>query len=71
MFASARMFNHIEKADNNVVSFVKGDVVIHKVFGKGSVLVVKPMGNDMLLEINFDKIGIKKLMANYAKLEKS
>lgn len=71
MFASARTFNHIEKAQNKVVSFVKGDVVIHKVFGKGSVLVVKPMGNDMLLEINFDKIGIKKLMANYAKLEKS
>lgn len=71
MFASARTFNHIEKPEYKVSSFVAGDIVIHKVFGKGSVLVVKPMGNDMLLEINFDKIGIKKLMANYAKLEKS
>lgn len=71
MFASARTFNHIEKPEYKVNSFVAGDVVMHKVFGKGSVLVVKPMGNDMLLEINFDKIGIKKLMANYAKLEKS
>lgn len=71
MFASARTFNHIEKSEYKVSSFVAGDIVMHKVFGKGSVLVVKPMGNDMLLEINFDKIGIKKLMANYAKLEKS
>ncbi len=68
--ASARTFTHIEKPQNNVNSFSTGDVVTHKVFGKGKVLSARAMGNDTLLEINFDTVGNKKLMANYAKLEK-
>ena len=68
--ASARTFNHIERHQNNASFFVAGDVVVHKVFGKGNVLSARPMGNDPLLEINFDGVGNKKLMANYAKLEK-
>ena len=68
--ASARTFNHIERHQNNASFFVAGDVVVHKVFGKGNVLSARPMGNDTLLVINFDGVGNKKLMANYAKLEK-
>lgn len=68
--ASARTFNQIERHQNNASFFVAGDVVVHKVFGKGNVLSARPMGNDTLLEINFDGVGNKKLMANYAKLEK-
>ena len=44
----------------------KGDMVRHSAFGKGMVLTVLPMGNDALLEIAFDEIGTKKLMANTA-----
>ena len=29
-----------------------------------------PMGSDTLLEIAFEKVGTKKLMANFARLEK-
>lgn len=47
-----------------------GDRVKHKVFGEGNILSVKPMGNDTLLEVNFDTVGIKKLMANFAGLKK-
>lgn len=47
-----------------------GDTVRHSIFGTGVILTAKPMGNDSLLEIAFDKVGTKKLMANYAKLEK-
>lgn len=47
-----------------------GDTVKHKAFGTGVVLSVTPMGNDNLIEVAFDKSGTKKLMANYAKLEK-
>ena len=68
--ASAKAFNHIEKQQHSSNSFLVGDVVVHKVFGSGTVLSAKPMGNDTLLEINFDKVGSKKLMANYAKLQK-
>ena len=45
-----------------------GDKVGHKVFGAGEVLSVTPMGNDHLLEIRFEKAGVKKIMANFAKL---
>jgi DNA helicase-2/ATP-dependent DNA helicase PcrA len=44
----------------------KGDMVQHKAFGKGMVLSVLPMGNDALLEIAFDNVGTKKLMAKSA-----
>lgn len=52
------------------VSFAAGDSVKHKVFGKGVIVSSKPMGNDSMLEIAFETAGTKKLMANYAKLEK-
>ncbi|MFV0401388.1 MAG: ATP-dependent helicase [Oscillospiraceae bacterium] len=48
----------------------QGDSVRHKVFGEGKVLSAKPMGNDVLLEIDFGDAGVKKVMANFAKLEK-
>lgn len=48
------------------LSLTKGDMVRHRAFGKGMVLSVLPMGNDALLEIAFDEIGTKKLMANAA-----
>ena len=53
-----------------VGSFKAGDGVVHKAFGQGVVLSVKAMGNDMLLEIAFEKAGTKKVMAKFAKLEK-
>ena len=56
-------------AQKNNIDF-KGDTVCHKSFGTGTVLTVTPMGGDMLLEVAFDKAGTKKMMANYARLEK-
>ena len=50
--------------------FSVGDGVMHKAFGQGVVLSIKPMANDQLLEIAFEKAGTKKIMANFAKLEK-
>ncbi|MBQ6752853.1 MAG: UvrD-helicase domain-containing protein [Clostridia bacterium] len=52
------------------VDYKVGDTVKHKAFGTGVVLSVTAMGNDNLVEVAFDKAGTKKLMANYAKLEK-
>ncbi len=52
------------------VSFAAGNKVSHKVFGVGTVTVATPMGNDCLLTIEFETAGTKKLMANFAKLEK-
>lgn len=44
----------------------KGDMVQHTAFGRGLVLSVIKMGGDALLEIAFDEIGTKKLMAKTA-----
>ena len=44
----------------------KGDMVQHKAFGKGMVLSVLKMGGDAMLEIAFDQVGTKKLMAKTA-----
>ncbi len=44
----------------------KGDMVSHTAFGRGMVLSVVEMGGDALLEIAFDEIGTKKLMAKTA-----
>ncbi len=43
-----------------------GDMVLHAAFGKGMVLSVLKMSGDALLEIAFDDIGTKKLMAKTA-----
>ncbi len=47
-----------------------GDTVLHKSFGTGTILSLQPMGGDILMEIAFDKAGTKKMMANFARLEK-
>lgn len=57
-------------AQKNNIDFKVGDTVCHKSFGTGTVLTVTPMGGDMLLEVAFDKAGTKKMMSNYARLEK-
>ena len=49
-----------------IPEFAKGDMVLHAAFGKGMVLSVVKMGGDALLEVAFDDIGTKKLMAKAA-----
>ena len=51
-------------------SFAAGDRVAHPVFGEGVILSTRPMAADTLLEVAFDRVGTKKLMATYAKLKK-
>ena len=50
--------------------FVAGDRVRHPFFGEGVILSTKSMASDTLLEVAFDRVGTKKLMATYAKLKK-
>ncbi len=60
------------QASGNVsyIRFNVGERVSHFQFGGGVVLSVTPMGSDMLYEINFDKVGNKKMMATFAKLKR-
>ena len=50
--------------------FASGDRVAHAIFGKGTVASVRAMGGDALIEVEFDGGVKKKLMQNFAKLEK-
>lgn len=47
-----------------------GERVHHKTFGDGTIEAAAAMGNDMLLTVRFDTVGQKKIMANFAKLER-
>lgn len=51
---------------STVLELSKGDMVQHTAFGRGLVLSAVKMGGDALLEIAFDQIGTKKLMAKTA-----
>lgn len=53
-----------------VVNFTVGDTVMHKIFGNGKVKAMTKMSNDTLVEVLFDKVGTKKIMANFAHLQK-
>ncbi|MGI5960207.1 MAG: ATP-dependent helicase [Massiliimalia sp.] len=57
-------------AASAAIDYQVGSTVSHKIFGKGMVLSMTPMGNDTLVEVAFDKVGTKKIMANFAKLTK-
>lgn len=43
-----------------------GTVISHQAFGKGRITQLSPMGGDMLLTIEFDKAGTRRVMANTA-----
>ncbi len=67
----AGKFNAYQKPPvKSGVTYNVGEMVFHKVFGKGMIMSAVKMGNDTLLEIAFDKAGTKKLMANFCKMEK-
>ena len=71
LMASAKEFGAIpQQAPSGRVDFKAGDSVNHSVFGNGMVISARPMGNDVLLEIAFDTVGTKKLMAKFARLTK-
>ena len=50
--------------------FKAGDTVEHRTFGRGEILKATPCGNDCILEIQFESIGYKRLMAAFAKVKK-
>ena len=55
-------------AASGAKTFKPGDIVDHKVFGRGVVLKATPAAGDTIVEIRFEKAGVKKTMANYAPL---
>ena len=52
-----------------ICKYTVGMTVEHNTFGVGKILKTVPMGSDTLLEIQFNGVGLKKLMAGFAKLK--
>ena len=74
-FRTAESFlNNLGKKSSmsNNVDLSKYEVgikVFHKKFGEGIISMVEPEGEDLKVDINFDKVGHKRLMAKFANLE--
>ena len=67
----SRGFGLSETSKKTVEKFMVGEEVIHRVFGRGMIISLRPMGNDTLMEIAFDKVGTKKIMANMGAVKKA
>lgn len=56
-------------AGTDITKYQEGQRVYHKKFGEGTIQKIEPEGDDYKLEISFDKVGTKRLMAKFAGLE--
>ena len=58
----------VVKADK--LDYTVGDQVSHVKFGKGTVLEITEGGRDYEVKVNFERFGVKKMFASFAKLKK-
>lgn len=60
----------LNKKDSfDISKYQEGQRVYHKKFGEGTINKVEEEGEDYKIDINFDKVGHKRLMAKFAGLE--
>lgn len=74
IFKTAESFlNNLNKkasgADVDLSKYKSGVRIFHKKFGEGTISNVEPEGDDLKVDISFDKVGHKRLMAKFANLE--
>ena len=74
MFRTAESFlsNLNKKSEEKKVDlsqYKEGLRVFHKKFGEGTISIVEPENDDLKVDINFDKVGHKRLMAKFANLQ--
>lgn len=61
--------NKKEETSVDLSKYKAGARVFHKKFGEGTINYVEQEGEDLKVDINFDKVGHKRLMAKFAGLE--
>lgn len=74
MFRTAESFlNSLGKKSSanqvDLSQYKAGIRIMHKKFGEGTISNVEPEGDDLKVDIQFDKVGHKRLMAKFANLE--
>jgi len=58
------------KSASSEANWSIGDIALHKKWGEGTVLEVSGSGATQELKINFPEVGLKKLLASVAPIEK-
>ncbi len=58
------------KIEKNTLSYGVGDRVKHQKFGEGTVNHIADGGRDFEVTVEFDRVGVKKMFASFAKLQK-
>ncbi len=74
MFRTAENFlNSLGKkskgSEVDLSQYKAGIKIFHKKFGEGIISNIEPEGEDLKVDIQFDKVGHKRLMAKFANLE--
>lgn len=67
-YSSSLLDTKLRAETKERVTYSIGQTVRHNTFGEGMIISATPVGNDTLLEIAFETVGTKKIMANFAKL---
>ena len=55
--------------ETDISKYKEGQRIYHKRFGEGTINKIEEEGDDFKLDISFDKVGNKRLMAKFANLE--
>jgi len=63
-------FASTSKSSSSETNWSIGDIALHKKWGEGTVLEVSGSGATQELKINFPEVGLKKLLASVAPIEK-
>ncbi len=63
------MINNKQNNNINANEYKVNQKVNHKKFGVGIITNIEPEDDDLKLDINFERFGMKRLMANFAGLE--
>lgn len=61
--------NKAKEKQVDISKYKEGQRIYHKKFGEGTIDKIEEEGEDYKLDINFDKVGHKRLMAKFAELE--
>ena len=57
-------------SSNHLLGYSVGDRVKHTKFGEGNVTLIVNGGRDFEVTVDFEKVGVKKMFASFAKLKK-
>lgn len=56
-------------SDVDLTKYKVGQTIFHKKFGEGVIIALEPENDDIKVDIEFNKVGHKRLMAKFANLE--